>query len=250
MNDSLRLWPAIDLRGGRIVRLLHGSADAETRYDGAPADAARRFEAEGADGLHVVDLDGAFGTGDNRATLLDVVSAVRIPVAVGGGLRTRADLERILGEGAARAVVGSLVFSQPELFEELARENPGRIVAAFDCREGVPQVKGWTESSGAQDVAELAGRLSAVPLAALLVTDIARDGAMTGPNIELLARVRSRTAHEILASGGVRGPEDLAPIDAALAGGRRGVILGRALHGGHTTVAALSAAIASAEVSR
>ena len=118
------LFPAVDIKDGACVRLEQGRADAVTVFGDDPAESALSWVRLGAQWLHIVDLDGAFGTGDNRTTLLDVVSAVKIPVAVGGGLRSRADLERILGEGAARAVVGSLVFSQPELFEELVVSHP------------------------------------------------------------------------------------------------------------------------------
>jgi phosphoribosylformimino-5-aminoimidazole carboxamide ribotide isomerase len=238
--NALRLWPAIDLSGGCVVRLLRGEAAAETRYETDPQEVARRFEAEGCDGIHVVDLDAAFGRGRNTGVIESILRAAPgVPVQVGGGVRTRTGIESLLGAGASRVVVGSLPFLDPELFAELMADFKGRLVVALDCKEGRPTVKGWTEDSGAGRVEDVASRLSENGVEALLVTDVACDGAMTGPNLSLLRDVRSAFRGEILASGGVRGEEDLASLDAALEGGPRGVILGRALHDGKTSVARL-----------
>ena len=243
--SALKLWPAIDLRGGRVVRLLKGELSAETVYETRPDDVAREFEAEGADGIHVVDLDAAFSQGTNASVVEAILRAVKIPVEVGGGVRERADVRRLVDAGAARVVVGTLAFRNPALFAELCREF--ELVVALDCKDGRPTVKGWTEDAGAGDVTAVASRLAAK---ALLVTDVARDGAMTGPNVDLLAKVRSVFAGEILASGGMRGVEDLEPVDGALAGGERGVILGRALHSGATTVRELREAVPFREAVR
>jgi phosphoribosylformimino-5-aminoimidazole carboxamide ribotide isomerase len=242
-TDRLALWPSVDLRGGRVVRLLRGEWDSATLYDGDPVEVVARFGGEGADGVHVVDLDAAFGRGDNRALVSKLVSAAGVPVQVGGGLRDEASVARLLGEGAARAVLGSLPFTDPAAFGGIAAAHPGRIVVALDCRDGRPSIKGWTEDSGAGTVEEALPRLVAAGVEALLVTDVSRDGAMTGPGLELLSRVRKAFAGEVIASGGVRGEEDLPGIDVALAGGPRGAILGRALHDGTTSVARLRAAI-------
>lgn len=238
----LSLWPAIDLRGGRVVRLLRGELAETTTFDANPADVARRFESEGADGIHVVDLDAAFGIGESRAAVRDVLRAVGIPVQVGGGIRNRDEAERLLQDGAARLVLGSVLFTEAAAAGEMAAAFASRLVGALDCKEGRPTIRGWTEDSGAADAASAARTLARLGLSAILVTDVARDGAMEGPNIELLAEVRTAFAGEILASGGVRGPEDLGPVVRALGGGPAGVIVGRALHAGHTTVAALVAA--------
>jgi len=249
--DRLAIWPSIDLKGGRVVRLLRGEWDAVTTFDADPVEVARTFEREGADGLHVVDLDAAFGRGTNSEEILRVRKAIELPMQVGGGLRTPQAVEDFLEEVSdARAVVGSLPFLDRPAFIDLLRKSSSssssslapRIVVALDCKAGRPTVRGWTEDAGAGDAASVARELASLGVAALLVTDVARDGAMEGPNLELLASVRAAFPGEILASGGLRGPADLAPVDAALAGGPRGAILGRALHAGATTVPALRAA--------
>ncbi len=245
-GDRLRLWPSVDLRGGRVVRLLRGEWDAATLYDADPVEVVARFGAEGADGVHVVDLDAAFGRGDNRALVAALVSAAGVPVQVGGGLRDAASVSRLLAEGASRAVLGSLPFTDPATFARIVAAHPGRIVVALDCRDGRPSIRGWTEDSGAGTVEEVLPGLEAAGVEALLVTDVSRDGAMTGPGLALLTRVRRVFAGEVIASGGVRGAEDLPGIEASLAGGPRGAILGRALHDGTTSVTRLRAALEGA----
>jgi phosphoribosylformimino-5-aminoimidazole carboxamide ribotide isomerase len=264
-DDRLALWPAIDLMGGRVVRLLRGKREAVTFYDESPVDAAKRFVAEGADGIHVVDLDAAFAGGDsgNRKEIDEILSvsdAAGIAVQVGGGLRTTEAIEDFLERwSTARAVVGSLPFLDRPAFIHLLRKSSSslsspfsaknsssssttRIVVALDCKDGRPTVRGWTEDAGAGDAVSAARAFAALGVGALLVTDVACDGAMTGPNLGLLSAVRAAFPGEILASGGMRGEEDLAAVDRALAGGQRGAIFGRALHGGATTVAKLKVA--------
>jgi len=260
-GDRLALWPAIDLMGGRVVRLLQGKREAVTFYDEPPAEAARRFAAEGADGIHVVDLDAAFGTGNNRKEIEEILSvsdAAGIAVQVGGGLRTGEAVEDFLERwSGVRAVLGSFALLERAALTHLLRKSSSspssakssfvsslcsRIVVALDCKDGRPTVRGWTEDAGAGDAVFVARSLAALGVSALLVTDVACDGAMTGPNLGLLSSVRGVFAGEILASGGMRGEEDLVGVDRALAGGPRGAIFGRALHGGATTVAKLKAA--------
>lgn len=238
----MKLWPAIDLKEGRVVRLLKGELSRETAFEIGAQEAARRFEAEGADGLHIVDLDAAFSRGDNTRTIESMLRAVKLPVQVGGGLRSREAVRRVLAAGAARAVLGSLPFTAPELFAEIAAEDGPRIVAALDCRGGRPTVHGWTESAGG-DASSAARHLAASGIAALLVTDVERDGTLEGPNLDLLAAVRAAFPGEVQASGGVRGAEDLPDIERVLAGGPAGVIIGRALHAGLTTLAKLRGAL-------
>jgi phosphoribosylformimino-5-aminoimidazole carboxamide ribotide isomerase len=238
----ISLWPAIDLMGGRVVRLLHGDPARSTAYPDRPVDVALRFGAEGADGVHVVDLDAAFGTGSNATAVREIVANSAVRVQVGGGLRDRASVEAALLAGAARVVLGSLPFREPGLFAELLRDFGARLVVALDCREGRPAIHGWTEDAGAGGAEEAARNLSESGVDALLVTDVARDGAMTGPNLDLLAGVRAAFPGEVLASGGMRGEEDLARVASALAGGPSGAVFGRALHSGATTVGRLVAA--------
>ena len=253
----LALWPSIDLRGGRVVRLLKGEWDAVTTFDADPVEVAKTFEREGADGLHVVDLDAAFGKGTNKKDIREILRVIRIPVQIGGGMRSGKAVEDFLeGVSGARAVVGSLPFLDRPAFTHLLRKSSSssfpstslpsslasRIVVALDCKDGRPTVRGWTEDAGAGDAVSVARDLAGLGVSALLVTDVARDGAMLGPNLALLSAVRAVFPGEILASGGMRGPEDLGPVDAALSGGPRGAIFGRALHAGATTVAALRSA--------
>ena len=237
----IALWPAIDLMGGKVVRLLHGDPSQRTVYPERAVEVALRFAAQGADGIHVVDLDAAFGTGSNAGPISEIVAASPVPVEVGGGLRDRAAIEAALASPVARLVLGSLPFRNPELFEELLAAHAGRLVVALDCKGGRPTIHGWVEDAGAGDAAGVARRLATLGVRTLLVTDVARDGAMTGPNLDLLAAVRAVFGGEILASGGMRGAEDLAPVAATLAGGPAGAIFGRALHSGATTVAQLAA---------
>ena len=262
-GERLALWPAIDLMGGRVVRLLKGERDAVTYYDESPAQAAKRFAAEGADGIHVVDLDAAFGRGSCRKEIEEILSASDasgVAVQVGGGMRTAAAVEDFLeGASTARAVVGSLPFLDRPAFIRLLRKSSSsssslssssagapsfssRIVVALDCRDGRPTVRGWTEDAGVGDAVSVARALADLGVSALLVTDVARDGAMTGPNLSLLSAVRAVFGGEILASGGMRGEEDLASVERALAGGSRGAVFGRALHANATTMARLRAA--------
>src|SRR5271169_3473855 len=241
--------------GGRVVRLLKGEREAVTYYDEPPARAATRFAAEGADGIHVVDLDAAFGTGSNRKEIEEILSvsdASEVAVQVGGGLRTTQAVEDFLeGVSTARAVVGSLPFLDRPAFTHLLRKSSSsspssslaaRIVVALDCKDGRPTVRGWTEDAGMGDAVFAARALADLGVSALLVTDVARDGAMTGPNVELLSAVLAVFPGEIVASGGMRGAEDLASVERALAGGSRGAIFGGTLHAGATTVARLRAA--------
>ena len=262
-GERLAIWPAIDLMGGRVVRLLKGEREAVTYYDEPPAQAATRFAAEGADGIHVVDLDAAFGTGNNRKEIDEILSvseASGVAVQVGGGMRTPAAVEDFLERGnGARAVVGSLALLDRSALIHLLRRSSSsssslssspadssslssRIVVALDCKDGRPTVRGWTEDAGMGDAVSVARSLGDLGVSALLVTDVARDGAMTGPNVGLLSAVRAVFGGEILASGGMRGEQDLAPVERALAGGSRGAIFGRALHAQATTLARLRAA--------
>jgi phosphoribosylformimino-5-aminoimidazole carboxamide ribotide isomerase len=259
-GGRLAIWPAIDVLGGRVERLLKGRREDVTFYDESPVEAAKRFAAEGADGIHVVDLDAAFGTGSNKKEIeeiLSVLEASGVAAQVGGGMRTSAAVEDFLeGVSTARAVLGSLALLDRAALTHLLRKSSSsspslssRIVIALDCMDGRPTVHGWTEDAGAGDAVSVARALAGLGVPALLVTDVARDGSMTGPNVELLSAVRAVFPGEILASGGMRGEEDLALVERALAGGSRGAVFGRALHGGVTTVARLQAARDLGEIS-
>jgi phosphoribosylformimino-5-aminoimidazole carboxamide ribotide isomerase len=229
----MELVPAIDLRGGRVVRLLRGAFDRETPANESPLELGRRFAAAGARRLHLVDLDGARdGVAANRAVLRALVAARDLEVQAGGGLRTAGDVEQVLADGAARAVVGSVAVESPAMLANwLRRFGPERIVAALDVRIGEdgtphPATHGWQRDSTAT-LWELAAQLAAQGLRHALCTDIARDGALEGPNLALYREcVRRFPALAWQASGGVRDGADL----AALAGtGVAAAISGRAL---------------------
>ena len=251
-GKKLALWPAIDLMGGRVVRLLKGKREDVTFYDELPAQAAARFAAEGADGIHVVDLDAAFGTGSNKKEIEEILSvsdASGVAVQVGGGMRTAAAVEDFLERGnGARAVIGSLaLLERPALVHLLRKSSSSSLAAPASSSPSTARTGGRRSAAGPRTPGwetpyPWHARFADLGVSALLVTDVARDGAMTGPNLDLLSAVRAVFAGEILASGGMRGEEDLASVERALAGGSRGAIFGRALHAGATTVARLRAA--------
>jgi phosphoribosylformimino-5-aminoimidazole carboxamide ribotide isomerase len=242
---ALKLWPSIDLKDGSVVRLLRGELANVTVYDASPAAVARRFAEEGADGIHVVDLDAAFGRGENGSVVREIVRAAgSVPVQVGGGVRSLQAVEALFAAGVGRVVLGSLPFTAPAEFEEIAAKYPARVVVALDCKDGRPSIRGWTEDAGAGTLADAVPPLVRAGIGALLVTDVSKDGAMEGPGRALLAEARRCFAGEVIASGGIRGEEDLPAVEEVLAGGPCGVILGRALHDGRTSVARLRAALA------
>lgn len=226
--------PAIDLRGGRVVRLRQGDYAAETVYDGEPAAVARGYGADGAAWLHVVDLDAARdGRFANLDALAAIVQAAPMPVQAGGGVRSAADVVRLLGLGVARVVVGSVAVREPAtVIDWIARFGADRICVALDVRADAdavfrPAVKGWTEGGSATLWELLVTYGDVAPGLAVLCTDISRDGMMSGPNLALYRRMRAAQPDlALLASGGIRDERDLAALRAL---GLHGAIVGRAL---------------------
>jgi phosphoribosylformimino-5-aminoimidazole carboxamide ribotide isomerase len=236
---AFTLYPAIDLRGGRCVRLEKGEASRETVYGGDPAAVARGFAAAGAEWVHVVDLDAAFGTGSNRALIREIVAATPLRVQTGGGLRTEDDLAEVLEAGAARAVVGTAAIEDPGLVEAAVRRwGAGRIAVGLDARGRRPAARGWTEESGA-DLFHLAKTLVGLGVGTLIHTDIERDGMLMGPNLELSAELARESGAEVIVSGGVRGVEDVAAAARAHREGRgiAGAVVGKALYEGRLDLA-------------
>jgi phosphoribosylformimino-5-aminoimidazole carboxamide ribotide isomerase len=234
------LIPAIDLRGGRAVRLLQGDYDRETVFDDDPVAVARRWEAEGASRLHVVDLDGARdGTPLNREVIARILAAVKIPVQVSGGLRDGAAVERVLAQGADRAILGT-VAAQPEAVRPILEAFGERVVVGIDARDGRVAVRGWRETLD-RDAVELARELVAVGAKRIIFTDIARDGMLGGPNLEAMRRMATAVSVPVIASGGVGSVEDVRRL-AAL-GCLEGVIVGRALYTGALSLPAALAVI-------
>lgn len=227
------IYPAIDLKDGVCVRLMHGKFDQVTRYDEQPAARLSAFAAEGAEWIHVVDLDGAeAGQAVQHALIGDLTKAIEVKIQSGGGVRGANDVAKLLDAGVSRVVVGSLAVTQPnDVAAWLKGFGVEQITLAFDVKieDGVPvpALKGWTQSSGL-DLWTALDRYPKGTFKYLLVTDVGRDGAMTGPNLELLAEIRRRRPDLALqASGGVSSLDDIAAITAL---GCDGAIVGRALY--------------------
>lgn len=249
----MELFPAIDLRGGAAVRLAQGDFARQRDY-GDPLALARRYEDAGARWIHVVDLDAArSGRAANRAEVLAIAAAVGARVQTGGGVRSAADAEELLSGGVARVVLGTAAVTDPALLRQLAERFPGRVAVGLDHRQ-VPgggrevAVDGWERGSGTS-LADALARLEELPVAAVIVTSIERDGVLEGPDLQGLRLVLGSTAHEVVASGGVRSVEDLTALGRLDVDGRRlaGVVVGRALVDGTLDVReAVTACAASA----
>ena len=240
----MEIIPAIDLRGGRVVRLIQGDPLRETQYSLDPAAVAAGWERRGARRLHLVDLDGAFaGRPENREALAAVLRAVRIPAQVGGGLRTLQAVEAALDLGAAVAVVGTAAIRDPAFLEAACRAFPRRIALALDARDGLVATAGWAEGSAVR-ATELAARAAALPLAAVIYTDIRRDGMLQGPDLEGLAAMADATALPVIGSGGVGSAADVRAVARLRPGRVTGAIIGKALYDGRLT---LEAALAEAD---
>lgn len=239
------LYPAIDIRGGRAVRLLRGDYEHETVYDNSPTDAARRWADGGAEWLHVVDLDGAKAGGpENLSAVEAICAAVDCPVQVGGGIRDYDAAEAVLEAGAARVVVGTAALRDPDLLADiLAGRGSDEVVVSVDARGGQVSLAGWTESSGV-DAVEAVSDLTRRGVIRFLFTPIEVDGTMDGPNLSELGRVADATAAAVIASGGVGTLDHLRQIAGNQAVNVEGVIVGRALYEGRFTVPEALAALA------
>jgi phosphoribosylformimino-5-aminoimidazole carboxamide ribotide isomerase len=232
----IELYPAIDLRGGRCVRLYQGDYGRETVYGDDPVAQALAFEAEGAAWIHVVDLDAA-RTGEpvNRSVVAAIAAAVSVPVQTGGGVRDEAAAEALIDAGVARVVLGTAALEQPELVRRLAPRFP--VAVGLDARGREVAVRGWELGSG-RDLLDVTAEFADAGVAALVVTEIGRDGTLEGPDLEGLAAVLEATAVDVIASGGVGTLDDLRALDRLAVGERRltGVIVGRALYEGAFTL--------------
>jgi len=236
----MELWPAIDLRGGCCVRLQQGDYNRETVFGADPVDTVGRFTTAGCRRLHIVDLEGAKdGAAVQRDLVMTLVAAAGVPCQVGGGIRSAETIAAYLEAGVSRLVIGSVAIEQPAEFAAWARAFPDRLVLGLDARDGRVASRGWLETSSlaAVDLARQSGEL---PLAAIVYTDIARDGMLQGPNLPALRSMIDVSPHPVVASGGISGPDDLRAVAAA---GAAGCIVGRALYdGGLSLTDALAAA--------
>ena len=228
------LYPAIDVRDGQCVRLYQGDYERETVYGDDPVAQARAFAADGAPWIHVVDLDAA-RTGDsrNRSVVAAVAAAVDVPVQAGGGVRDDAAADALLTGGVRRVVVGTAALDDPGWVRRLAARYPGRVAVGLDARGRDVAVRGWVEGSG-HDLVEVARRFDDAGVAALVVTEIGRDGTLAGPALDQLGDVLAATTLDVVASGGVGTLDDLRALAGLDVGGRRlsGAIVGRALYEG------------------
>jgi len=217
--------PAIDVRRGRAVRLLRGNPEEETAYDDDPVNVAVRFQTEGARRLHVIDLDAALQQGDNRDTIRDICRSVVCPVQVGGGIRTLEGIKTALDNGAGRAILGTSAALDPAFVARAVEEFAERVLVAIDVRGGHAMVKGWTEEG--PRVEEVMPALEDAGTPRYLVTAIARDGTLEGPDLRLYARILGLTERPVIASGGVRTADDIWALRDA---GCEAAVTGKALY--------------------
>lgn len=234
--------PAVDIRGGRCVRLIQGDADRERVYAGDPVDAARRWEADGAPWVHVVDLDGAFaGMPVHTDLILRLIAALRIPVQVGGGIRTCEAVERLLTSGAARVILGTAAVSSPEVLVDACARFGDRIAVAIDAREGTVATEGWVHATG-EPASSAASRIVRAGVRRIIYTDISRDGMLAGPNLAAFEAILKTVDVPVIASGGVSSVEHLRSLRRLEPHGLEGVIVGRALYEGRVRLRDLLAA--------
>jgi len=238
---AFTIFPAVDLKGGRCVRLLQGRADAETVYGTDPVEMAHRWVAEGATYLHVVDLDGAFqGVSVQHAVIGRIIAALSIPVEVGGGIRTDEDIQRLIDYGAARVILGTRAWADPDALAGLAGKFGEHLAVGIDSRNGQVQIKGWTETTQLTTL-NLARRADALGVKTLIITDTATDGMLQGPNLQAMSDVCRAVEASVIASGGVTTPEDVAALIKLGHANLIGAIVGKSLYEGRTTLKALQA---------
>ncbi|WP_209425453.1 1-(5-phosphoribosyl)-5-[(5-phosphoribosylamino)methylideneamino]imidazole-4-carboxamide isomerase [Pararhodobacter sp. SW119] len=237
------LYPAIDLKDGQCVRLLRGAMEKATVFSDDPAGQARRFTDAGAEWLHLVDLNGAFaGAPVNAAAVEAILAAVRVPCQLGGGIRDMATIESWLGRGLARVILGTVAVEDPDLVRQAARGFPGQVAVGIDARAGRVATRGWADQTEI-DATDLARKFEDAGVAAIIYTDIDRDGAMQGPNVDATAALARAVTIPVIASGGVSSLSDLVALRDT--GVIAGAISGRALYDGKLDLGAALAALRS-----
>lgn len=226
------LYPAIDLKDGKCVRLLRGDMDKATVFEHTPADQAALFEQAGFKWLHVVDLNGAFaGKPVNAFAVKSILARIRMPIQLGGGIRTIDQVDAWLSMGISRVILGTVALRNPELVKDACRLFPGKIAVGIDAKEGRVAVEGWAEVSD-QLAVDMAKRFEDAGVAAIIYTDIARDGAMQGPNVEETVALAAAISTPVIASGGISSVKDIKRYKPFEAKGIEGIIIGRALYDG------------------
>ena len=240
--SSLELLPAVDVADAQAVRLVQGEAGSETSY-GSPLDAALAWQSGGAEWIHLVDLDAAFGRGDNRELLADVVGRLDVKVELSGGIRDDASLAAALATGCTRVNLGTAALENPEWCARVVAEHGGQIAVGLDVRGQTLAARGWTKDGG--DLFEVLERLERDGCARYVVTDVTKDGTLQGPNLELLRSVCAATDKPVVASGGVSSLDDLRAIATLTDLGVEGAIVGKALYAGAFTLPEALAAVAT-----
>ncbi len=226
----MKVIPAIDLKGGKCVRLLQGRAEDATVYSDDPAATARRWESSGAKLIHIVDLDGAFtGEQKNIEAIRSIRSAVSCELELGGGIRDLSRIDMLIALGINRVILGTVAAEKPELVREACAKHPGRVLVGIDAKDGKVAVKGWVEVTDHEAVT-FAKAMQQAGAAGIIYTDIARDGMLTGPNLEAMRKMVESVSIPVIASGGVSKVEDI--VNLCEIGGLWGVITGKALYAG------------------
>jgi 1-(5-phosphoribosyl)-5-[(5-phosphoribosylamino)methylideneamino] imidazole-4-carboxamide isomerase/N-(5'phosphoribosyl)anthranilate isomerase len=233
MNTELILLPAIDVKEGRAVRLIQGELEAETAY-GKPVEVARDFQSAGAQWIHLVDLDAAFGRGSNYELITQIVGELDIQVEISGGIRDDSSLELALATGCARVNIGTAAIENPDWTAKIIAQYGEKIAVGLDVRGHTLATRGWTEAAG--DLFEVLERLDRDGCQRYIVTDVAKDGTLSGPNLELLAEVASSTCASVIASGGISTLDDLRALRAMVNQGIEGAIAGKSIYSGAFTV--------------
>lgn len=229
----MEIWPAIDIRGGKCVRLQQGDYGRETIFSTDPVAMARHWVDLGARCLHLVDLDGAReGRPVNIASVEAIVKESGVPCELGGGIRSDYGIQELIKVGVARVIIGTLALREPDWLRRMCRKYPDRLVLGIDARDGFVAAEGWLKTSDVMAI-DLARKFSGEPIAALIYTDIATDGMLTGPNVAAMADMQAAVKLPVIASGGVTTKEDVAQLAAA---GMAGCIIGRALYEGTITL--------------
>jgi len=225
----MKVIAAVDIMGGKVVRLVKGDPANKTVYSSDPVETAKKWEAAGADMLHIVDLDAAFANGDNADLVAKITGTVKIPVQVAGGIRSPEKAEEMLAK-ASRVVLGTMAYAEPEAVRKLAKNNPGKLVISIDQIDGKVMVKGWKESTGT-NVADAISQFASMGVDEFLLTSIDRDGTLQGPDIGTLADAAASA--RVIASGGISGIEDIVKVRSA---GCSSVILGKAMYDGKVAI--------------
>ncbi len=233
---SIKIWPAVDIRNGKCVRLTQGDYDRQTTYGNDPADMAIRWISDGAKALHLVDLDGAKGESGpdsiNRKAIASILQKVDVECQIGGGIRDEKAITDYLELGAQRVVIGTRALKDTDWFLKVAEDYPGRLAVAIDARDGMVATDGWQETSTLSAI-DFAKQISGSSVGAIIYTDIAKDGMMAGPNFSAMQEMVAATSIPVIASGGVTVPDDIQKLDSM---GLHGCIIGRALYEGRLTM--------------